>query len=85
VDRHEKALAVPTEAITDAKKPIVYVIGHNDQIEERLVQIGLEMPDKYEVISGLEEGDMVVIGNHAGLIPGEKVEPKLAQLSMSGD
>ncbi len=85
VDRHEKALAVPTEAIADSKKPVVYVIGHDDQIEERPVQIGLEMADKYEVISGLEEGDMVVIGNHAGLSAGERVEPKLVRLSMSGD
>jgi RND family efflux transporter MFP subunit len=83
VDKHSQALTVPTEAIADEKKPVVYVVGHDNQIEERPVQLGLETPDKYEIISGLNEGDLVVVGSHSGLQAGEKVEPKLVQLSMT--
>jgi hypothetical protein len=45
----------------------------------------LETPDEYEVVSGLKEGDMVVIGNHSELQSGKKVEPKLIELSMRGE
>ena len=64
------------------KRHTVYVVNHDNQIEERAVKLGLETPDKYEVLSGLHEGDLVVIGNRAGFQAGQKVEPKLIQLSM---
>jgi hypothetical protein len=38
----------------------------------------LETPDKYEVLSGLREGDLVVIGNHSEFQAGEKVVPQRA-------
>jgi RND family efflux transporter MFP subunit len=82
VEKHEQALAVPTEAVGGEKNHTVYVVNHNNLIEEREVKLGLETPDKYEVLSGLQEGDLVVIGSRAGFQAGQKVEPKLIQLSL---
>src|ERR1035438_913808 len=82
VEKHEQALAVPTEAVGGQKAHTVYVVNHDNQIEERDVKLGLETPDKYEVLSRLQEGDLVIIGNRAGFQTGQKVEPKLIQLSM---
>jgi RND family efflux transporter MFP subunit len=82
VEKHLQALAVPTEAVSGEKTPTVYVVNHDNQIEERAVKLGLETPDKYEILSGLNEGDLVVIGNRAGFQVGQKVEPKVIQLSM---
>jgi RND family efflux transporter MFP subunit len=82
VEKHLQALAVPTEAVSGEKTPTVYVVNHDNQIEERAVKLGLETPDKYEILSGLREGDLVVIGNRAGFQAGQKVEPKVIQLSM---
>jgi RND family efflux transporter MFP subunit len=82
VEKHLQALAVPTEAVSGEKSPTVYVVNHDNQIEERAVKLGLETSDKYEILSGLNEGDLVVIGNRAGFQAGQKVEPKLIQLSM---
>lgn len=82
VEKHEQALAVPIEAVTGGKTSTVYVVNHDNQIEEREVKLGLETPDKYEVLSGLQEGDLVVIGSRAGFQAGQKVEPKLIQLTM---
>ena len=64
---------------------MVFVVNHDNEIEERPVQLGLETPDKYEVLSGLQEGDLVVIGNHSEIQTGQKVEPKLTDLSMRTD
>ncbi len=38
--------------------------------------LGLETPFRYEVVSGLREGDLVMMGNPAQLKPGQKVETK---------
>ena len=82
VEKRLQALAVPTEAVAGEKTPTVYVVNQVNQIEERSVKLGLEMADKYEILSGLHEGDLVVIGNRSGFQAGQKVEPKLIQFSM---
>ena len=48
------------------------------EIEERTVKLGLETPDKYEVLSGLSEGDLVVIGNRPSFNPARKSNPNLS-------
>jgi RND family efflux transporter MFP subunit len=82
VEKHLQALAVPTEAVAGEKTPTVYVVNQVNQIEEHSVKLGLETADKYEILSGLHEGDLVVIGNRSGFQAGQKVEPKLIQLSL---
>lgn len=77
VEKHPQALAVPTEAVAGEKARTILVVNHDHQIEERAIKLGLETPDKYEILSGLQEGEFVVMGNRAGWQPGEKVEPKL--------
>jgi len=82
VENHPNVLAIPTEAVTLGKQPTVYIVNHANEIEERHVQLGMETPDKYEVLSGLQEGDLVIIGSRAAFQSGQKVEPKLVQLSL---
>jgi RND family efflux transporter MFP subunit len=81
VEKRPQVLAIPTEAVAGDKKNTVYVITPNHEIEERIVTLGLETPDKYEVVSGLNEGDLVMIGNRAQIQPGQKVEPKFIQVA----
>jgi len=85
VEKRPQALAVPVEAVTGGKTPTACVVNPDNQIEEREVKLGLETPDKYEVLSGLKEGDLVVIGSRSGFQAGQKVEPKLIQLSMRNE
>jgi RND family efflux transporter MFP subunit len=77
VERRPSALALPTEALSTDKKSTVYLVNREQEIEERPVTTGLETPDRYEVLSGLEEGDLVMIGNRSQVKPGQKVEAKL--------
>ena len=74
---HPGALSIPTEALSDTKNPVVYVINASREIEARPVKIGVEMPDKFEITGGLREGELVMIGNRSQVHPGQKVEPKL--------
>lgn len=79
VQERPQALAVPVEAVSGGK---VFVVNANHEIEERQVKLGLETPTKFEVLSGLNEGDLVVVGKQMGLHPGEKVEPKVLDAPM---
>ena len=42
----------------------------------------VETAEKFEVLSGLREGDLVVVGNRAQFQAGEKVEPRLLTVAM---
>lgn len=79
IEKRPHAIAIPTEAISAGKKT-VYVINAKDEVEERTVQLGLETPTRYEVLSGLKEGELVLIGNPGQIKPGQKVEPKFVGL-----
>jgi RND family efflux transporter MFP subunit len=84
VEKHSSVLVVPVEAVNLGKAPTVLVVNNENKIEDRPVTLGLEAPDKFEVLSGLQEGDLVVVGNRAAFQAGEKVEPKVVQLTMRG-
>ena len=75
--RRPAALAIPIEAVAQGKDPVVYVINKDQQIEARPVKLGLETPYYYEVLSGLAERDLVMIGAHSTVKPGQKVKAKL--------
>ncbi len=82
VEQRPDALAIPVEAVAGEKNPTVLVLNENHQIEERAVKLGLETPEKFEVLSGLRAGDLVIVGQRAQFQVGEKVEPKLQEISM---
>ncbi len=58
----------------------VLVVTPNNLVEVRKIALGLETANRVEVLSGLNEGDMVVIGGRAALQPGEEVRPKVTSM-----
>jgi hypothetical protein len=63
----------------------VFVVTNSNQIEKRPVTIGLETADSAEIKSGLHQGELVVVGNRAGLLPGQKVSAKLVTLTAQNE
>jgi len=74
VENRPNALAIPIQAVTG--RNAVLVIYANHQVESRPITLGIETPDKYEVVAGLKEGEEVVVGNARHLQPGQKVQTK---------
>jgi RND family efflux transporter MFP subunit len=71
------ALTVPIQAVTrNGSLATVLLVDPHDRIEPRQVQLGMEGPNRVEVLSGLDSSDRVVIGNPSDFHPGEKVQPK---------
>jgi RND family efflux transporter MFP subunit len=83
VAQRPNALAIPIQAVAGDTEKTVYVINHQREIEIRPVTLGLETPEKFEVTSGLEEGDLVMIGSRSLVQPGQKVQTRtIGQLSV---
>ena len=61
------------------------VIGRDGAVEARKVTLGLEADDRIEVRTGLNEGDLVVVGSRAQLEPGAIVAPKVKAAADAGE
>jgi RND family efflux transporter MFP subunit len=73
----KNALTIPLEAVTrNGDDAAVLAVTPQNIVEERHVRLGLENDKRVEVLSGLTEGDRVVIGNHGGFRNGQKIQPK---------
>jgi HlyD family secretion protein len=71
----EKVLRIPTQAIKEGKKVLVY--GVDGVLEERTVTTGLANWDHTEISAGLNEGEQVVLSiDQAGVKAGAKVQPE---------
>ncbi|HYL84607.1 MAG TPA: efflux RND transporter periplasmic adaptor subunit [Candidatus Angelobacter sp.] len=80
ISLHQKpnALTLPMEAVVrNGDDATVLAVNSQNVLEERHVKLGLEDNARIEVLSGLSEGDRVVIGNRSQFRTGQKVQPKL--------
>jgi RND family efflux transporter MFP subunit len=83
VERRERALSIPIQAVPPGQTSNVYVINRQNEIEERPVTLGLETPNRFEVVSGLKEGELVLMGSRSQFSAGEKVVPKVIEAPSS--
>lgn len=79
VEKRAQTLAVPVEAVPPGPNPTVYVVNGQNEVEARRVTLGLETPTRFEVLDGLKEGELVIIGSQSQFNVGEKVQPKLME------
>jgi len=74
------ALTVPIQAVQHHDgKASVLVVDQQNRVQPRDIQTGLEDPDRVEVVSGLHEGERVIMGNFGSFQPGQLVAPKLTK------
>lgn len=90
LNRRDGVLAIPVTAVDvdetaqGGSAPTtgrVMVVTPNNRVEVRKIEMGLETANDVEVRSGLNEGDMVVIGGRSSLQAGEEVKPKVVTMS----
>jgi len=82
LDQRAAVLTIPIPAVdlsSDETSGQVAVVTPDNKIEIRRVQLGLQTESKFEVRSGLREGDMVVTGNRSTLKAGQPVRPKILE------
>lgn len=79
VQNDPNALTLPLQAIDRGdNKTTVLLVNSQNHVEPREIQTGIEGPDRIQVVSGLNEGDRVIVGNLSKYRPGQLVDPKLS-------
>jgi RND family efflux transporter MFP subunit len=81
LERKPDALSVPLQALNQGPTATtVYVVTASGQIEERKVVIGMETDVDAEILSGVNEGDLVVVSDRSSLKLGEEVRPQVVDV-----
>lgn len=74
-------LTVPLEAVNrEGEHTSVDVVNPTGTVEDRVITLGLQTSDDGEVVSGLKEGELVIVSDRSGLKPGEVVQPHVVQM-----
>jgi hypothetical protein len=72
---------VPVQAVNhQGNQATVDVVSPTNQVEGRTVNIGLQTATEAEVISGLSEGESVIVSDRSGLKPGQLVRPQTVEM-----
>lgn len=81
----KEMLTIPLEAVqrNGAEGTVLYV-NSQDVLEERKVHLGLQGSSRIEVLSGLNQGDRIVVGSLNEFRAGMKVRPKEIDASQPG-
>jgi RND family efflux transporter MFP subunit len=74
LNKDANALAVPLSAVErESDQASVDVVDSSGKVQIRQVVLGIETANDVEVMSGLQEGDQVVISDRTSLTAGEQV------------
>jgi len=77
LEEKDNAVALPLQAIErTGEATSVDVVTPENKIDRRTVKLGIETSTDAEVLGGLDEGEMVVIGDRSSLKPGQPVRPQ---------
>jgi RND family efflux transporter MFP subunit len=81
LEKRDNALAVPLQAVNHQEdKTTVYVVTPNGEVKGCPVTLGLETATEAEVVSGLVEGESVIVSDRSGLNPGQHVRPQVVEM-----
>jgi len=81
----KQMLTVPLEAVEmTGPEGTVLVVNAQNVLEERKVHLGLQGSTRIEVLSGLSEGERVVVGSRNEFRAGMKVTPKEIEVGQPG-
>jgi RND family efflux transporter MFP subunit len=86
LDRKDNAIAAPVQAITqNGEQATADVVSPSGTIEVRNISLGIQTPKDAEILSGLKEGEMVVVSDRSGLKAGERVRSSVVSLVEARD
>lgn len=82
IERSGDALVIPVQAVDQsASQPFVMLVNAANKVEKRVVRVGVSTANRVEILSGLNEGDKVIVANLATFQPGEAVTPKHSSIT----
>jgi RND family efflux transporter MFP subunit len=83
---HANVLNVPIDAIQgNGDAAHVFVVDSSGVIHQASIKTGIQTPLRAEVVTGLNEGDTVIVGRLSALQDGQHVQPKVASFETNPD
>jgi RND family efflux transporter MFP subunit len=77
LERKNSALVLPLQAVNQAgDRATIFLVDPNNTLQERQIVLGLQTSTDAEVLSGLNEGDRVVVSDRSALKAGMHVKPQ---------
>jgi membrane fusion protein (multidrug efflux system) len=73
-ERHATALLLPRESVIRELRTAHVFVTENDKAVKRAVELGIEEGEYVEVLTGLDDGDSVVVAGQGGLDDGQKIK-----------
>jgi RND family efflux transporter MFP subunit len=81
LEHKNAALVVPLQAVDhQGDRSSILVVNPANRIDERTVKLGVQNANFAEVLSGVTDGEQVVVSDRGALKPGEPVRPKTVDL-----
>ena len=81
-----RALTIPEQALgSDQDKKFIYVVGDQNKIEYRSVEIGRLQGTQRVILKGIAEGERVVVSGLQRVRPGVVVDPKMINATAQVD
>ncbi len=81
LEKKDNAVAVPLPAVDQtATSAAVFVVDDSNKIVRRPVVLGIQTETDAEIVSGLKEGESVVVSDRGGLKAGQSVRPQITEL-----
>jgi len=84
VEKHDDAMLIPIQAVTRSdNRTSVLVVGNDNRVAFREVRTGLEDANSAEIISGISEGERVIVANTGSYQSGEIVDPRQSWFTLA--
>jgi len=81
LEQRANVISLPLQALNQENgQNTVDVVDSSNKIASRRVVLGIQTDTDAEVISGLREGEMVIVSDRSSLKAGEEVQPKMIDL-----
>lgn len=81
LEHKEDIPTIPLQALNhEGDKTTVFVVDANNELKDHPVSVGIQTANDAEIVTGLHQGELVVVSDRAGLKAGEKVVPQFVQV-----
>ncbi len=81
--RDSQAMMVPIDAIVEGDQPYVLMVDSTNHVVKSPVVLGIQGPNFYQVVSGVQVGDRVIVGNQSDYQPGQVVTPSPVDINLT--
>ncbi len=76
-------LTVPAGAVLKGDgQASVLIVDANNKVQKVLVTLGIQSPDRIEIVQGLSDNQSVIVSGQTNYQPGQTVHPQVSTISM---